>query len=261
MNGGAWWSIVHGVAKSWTQLKWLSMHWDMFKKKSLLILCFSFTLTLLIPDVWGFFPQQAVLHDIGSEVYHCTQFWHSVSEDGIRPHRLRAQSHKTVPTHIPTRVLGLLNQSMCSVAQSCMTLCNPIDCGIPGFPVLHHLLELAQTHIHWVSDANQPSLPCHPLLFLPSIFPGIRVFSKESTFGKKKIVDFWHQVAKVLELQLQHQSFQQKSIEMNRGQTRNSGKTLLGDFSGGPVVKNLPAIAGDISLIPGLERFCMPQSN
>ena len=48
----------------------------------------------------------------------------------------------------------------CSVAQSCPTPCNPMDCSTPGFPILHHLLELAQTHVHWVSDAIQPT---HPL--------------------------------------------------------------------------------------------------
>jgi len=48
----------------------------------------------------------------------------------------------------------------CSVAQSCPTLCDPMDCSTPGFPVLHQLPELAQTHIHGVSDAIQPS---HPL--------------------------------------------------------------------------------------------------
>ena len=48
----------------------------------------------------------------------------------------------------------------CSVAQSYPTLCNPMDCSTPGFPVLYHLSELAQTHVHWVSDAIQPS---HPL--------------------------------------------------------------------------------------------------
>ena len=48
----------------------------------------------------------------------------------------------------------------CLVTQSCPTLCDPMDCSMPGFPVLHPLPELAQTHIHWVSDAIQPS---HPL--------------------------------------------------------------------------------------------------
>ena len=48
----------------------------------------------------------------------------------------------------------------CSVTKSCLTLCDPMDCSIPGFPVLHHLLELAQTPVHWVHDAIQPP---HPL--------------------------------------------------------------------------------------------------
>ena len=47
----------------------------------------------------------------------------------------------------------------CSVTQSCPTVCNLMDCSMPGFPVLHHLLELAQSHVHWVSDAFQPSRP------------------------------------------------------------------------------------------------------
>ena len=50
----------------------------------------------------------------------------------------------------------------CSVAQSCLTLCDPMDCSTPGFPVLHHLPELARTHVHWVSDAIQPSHPLSP---------------------------------------------------------------------------------------------------
>ena len=49
----------------------------------------------------------------------------------------------------------------CSVAQLCLPLCDPMDCSMPGFPVLHHLLEPAQTHVHWVGDAMQSS---HPLL-------------------------------------------------------------------------------------------------
>ena len=45
----------------------------------------------------------------------------------------------------------------CSVPQSCLTVCSPVDCSTPGLPVLHHLPELAQAHVHWVSDAIQPS--------------------------------------------------------------------------------------------------------
>ena len=66
----------------------------------------------------------------------------------------------------------------CSEAHSCWTLWNPMNCSMPGFPVLHHLLELAQTHVCWVDDAIQPSHPLS-LLLLPSIFPSIRVFSTE----------------------------------------------------------------------------------
>ena len=47
----------------------------------------------------------------------------------------------------------------CSIDKSYLTLCNPTDCSIPDFPVLHYLLELAQTHVHWVGDAIQPSHP------------------------------------------------------------------------------------------------------
>ena len=55
-----------------------------------------------------------------------------------------------------------LTQCCCLVAKSCLTLYDPMDCSTPGFPVLHHLPELAQTHVHWVSDVIQPSLPLSP---------------------------------------------------------------------------------------------------
>ena len=66
-----------------------------------------------------------------------------------------------------------------SVAQSCPTLCDPMNCSTPGLPVHHQLLEFTQTHVHRVRDAIQPS---HPgVLLLPPIPPSIRVFSNEST--------------------------------------------------------------------------------
>ena len=68
----------------------------------------------------------------------------------------------------------------CSVAQSCPTLCNLVDCSMPGFPVDHELLELAQTYIHGVSDAIQPSHPLPSPSPPASIFPSIRVFLNES---------------------------------------------------------------------------------
>ena len=83
---------------------------------------------------------------------------------------------------------------------SCVQLCDPMDCSTPGFPVLHHLRELAQTHVHRVSDAIQPS---HPLLS-PSL-PAPNPSQHQSLF---QWVNSSHEVAKVLEFQLQHQSFQ-----------------------------------------------------
>ena len=83
-------------------------------------------------------------------------------------------------------------------SQSRSTLCDPVDCSMPGFPVHYHLLELPQTHVHCVGDAIQPSQPLLSHSPLPSIFPSIRVFFNVSSS---------HQVAKVLEIQLQHQSF------------------------------------------------------
>ena len=68
----------------------------------------------------------------------------------------------------------------CSVTQSCSTLYNPMDCSTRGFPVLHHLPELAQTHVHWVGVPSNHLILYHPLLLLPSIFPTIRVFANES---------------------------------------------------------------------------------
>ena len=89
---------------------------------------------------------------------------------------------------------------VCSVTQPCLTLCKPMDCSMPGFPVHHQLPELTQTHVHWVGDAIQPS---HPLLS-----PSPPAFSLSQHQGLFQWVSSSHQVAKVLEFQLQHQSFQ-----------------------------------------------------
>ena len=70
----------------------------------------------------------------------------------------------------------------CSVTQLCPALCDPMECSTPGFPVHHHLLEFAPTHLHWVSDAIQPSLRLWSPSPLPLNFPSIRVFSNEVAF-------------------------------------------------------------------------------
>ena len=80
------------------------------------------------------------------------------------------------------------------------TLCDPMDCNKPGFPIHHRLLELAQTHVHQVGDAIQPS---HPL---SSSFPP--AFNLSQHQGPLQWVISLNQVAKVMEFQLQHQSCQ-----------------------------------------------------
>ena len=87
-----------------------------------------------------------------------------------------------------------------SSTQSCPFLCDPMDCSIPYFPVHHQLPESTQNHVHWVSDAIQPS---HPLSF--SSLPAFNLFQHQRLF---KRVSSSHQMAKALEFQLQHQSFQ-----------------------------------------------------
>ena len=67
-----------------------------------------------------------------------------------------------------------------SVAQSCPTLCDPMDCSTPGFPVHYQLPEPTQTHVHRIRDASNHLILSCPLLLPPSSFPSIRVFSNES---------------------------------------------------------------------------------
>ena len=81
--------------------------------------------------------------------------------------------------------------------QSCSTLCDPMNCNMPGFPVYHQLPELVQIHVHQVSDAIQPS---HPLLS-----PSPPAFNLSQHQGLFQWVSSSHEVAKVLEFQLQHQ--------------------------------------------------------
>ena len=88
----------------------------------------------------------------------------------------------------------------CWVIKSCSTLGEPMDCSTPGFPVLHYLSEFAQTYVLWVSDAIQAPHPLPP--------PCSLALNLSQHQGLFQWVHSWHQVAKGLELQLQHQSFQ-----------------------------------------------------
>ena len=89
---------------------------------------------------------------------------------------------------IPLDLLQSISLICCSVVQSCPALCDLMDCSTPGFPVLHYLLELAQTRVHWVGDLLQPS---HPLS--PPFPPALNISQHQGLF---KWVVFSHQVPK-----------------------------------------------------------------
>ena len=93
----------------------------------------------------------------------------------------------------------LYAHQFCSVALLCLTLCDPVDCSTPGFPVNHQLLELARTRVHRVSIAIQPSQPLSPSP------PAFSLSQHQHLF---QWISSSHQVAEGLVFQLQHQFFQ-----------------------------------------------------
>ena len=101
------------------------------------------------------------------------------------------------------QILHDLNCHCCSVTQSCLNLCDPMDYSMPGFPVHHQLLELAQTHLHQVGDTIQ--------LFHSLLSPSPPALNPSQHQDLFQWVSSSHQVAKVLELQLQHQFFHKYS--------------------------------------------------
>ena len=102
-------------------------------------------------------------------------------------------------TEPPGKPVHICSVQFSSATQSCPTLCDPMNHSTPGLPVHHQLPEFTQTHVHRVGDAIQPS---HPL---SSPSPAFNLSQHQGLF---KWVSSLHQVAKVLEFQLQHQSFQ-----------------------------------------------------
>ena len=93
-----------------------------------------------------------------------------------------------------------LSVQFSSVSELCPTLCSPMNCSTPGLPVHHKLPEFTQTHVHWIDDAIQPS---HPLSS-----PSPPAPNPSQHQGLFQWVNSLHEVAKVLEFQLYHQSFQ-----------------------------------------------------
>ena len=102
----------------------------------------------------------------------------------------------------------------------------PMDCSMPGFPILHRLLEFVQTHVHWVSDPSNHLILCRPLFLMPSVFPSIRVW-------------------RVSVLMVCLGSWISKF--------RSASKVIYSDFPGVPVARISSFIVGGLGSIPSLK--------
>ena len=139
----------------------------------------------------------------GSVKSRCCQDGSGIQLSSQIHHKLRScvtNDTKGGGNHGKNSTVGDHTVQFSSVTQLCPTPCNPMNHSTPGLPVHHQLLEFTLTHVHWVNDAIKPS---HPL---SSPFPPAPNPSKHQ--GLSQWVSSLHQVAKVLEFQLQHQSFQ-----------------------------------------------------
>ena len=172
---------------------WGSEQRSMWRKADpaplLLYRCFSWDIASSPALEWDLFHWLLVLRPLDSRLNHTCSF---LGFQLVDP--------RTFPSHTHMSLFLITNISVSSVAQSCPTLCNPMDCSVPGLPVHHQLLEFTQTHVHWVCDAIQPS---HSL---SSPSPSALNLSQHQ--GLFQWVNSSHEVAKALEFQLQHQAFQ-----------------------------------------------------
>ena len=200
MDRGTWWAIVHGATR--VRYGLLTEHTHKVPvscRASLLpfLLAPSLPLNMSFP-VTMYFPLVLLLSQVLSTVSHTEHFFMYLLTTcmSLEKYLLKSSSSFLIGLFV-FLILSCNPFWCCSVAQLCPTLCKPMDCGMPVFSVLHHLLEFAQTQVHWVGDAIQPSHPLSPSS--PS------TFSLSQHQGLFQWVSSSHQVAKLLELQ--HQSF------------------------------------------------------
>ena len=151
------------------------------------------SLALKAADQEVFNPVNDPEHQNTNQGHSKTMKWHTKRDHFVIvfKHLPSPLTHSTLHFQVSWEPSQYFCCGYCSVAKLCSTLCNPMDCSMPGFPALHYLLKFAQIHVHWVSDATQPShslLPYTPFAFSLSQHQGIFQW-----------VGPLHQVAKVLE--------------------------------------------------------------
>ena len=117
------------------------------------------------------------MYHVPKIAYRCNFYWHWEPE--FTQNFLVAKAKKEIRDYI--FISEFISVQFSSVAQSCLTLCDPMNCSTPGLPVHHHLLEFTQTHVIESVMPSSHLILCCPLLLLPPIPPSIRVFSNEST--------------------------------------------------------------------------------
>ena len=171
MDRRAWWVAVHRVANSRTRLSdfTFTFHFHALEKE---MATHSSVLAWRIPGT----GEPGGLPSMGS--HRVGHYW----------------------SDLATAAAAADIISSVQFTQSCLTVCNPMGYSMPGLPVHHQLPVFTQIHVHWVGDAIQPSFPLSP----PSL-PALNLSQHQGLFQR---VSSLHQVAKVLEFQLQHQSFQ-----------------------------------------------------
>ena len=173
MDREAWRAAVHGVAKGWTQLSdWTELNWNSPAMLSLVSPSFSYReVFLLLMQSPCYLAVQAFYFFwiCVSRLYASSNLSISYKLSNLLPHN-RSQL---------SLMIFYLSVQFSSVAQSCPTLCDPMDCNTSAFPVHHQSQSLLKLmSIESVTPSNHLIL-CHPLLLLPSIIPSIRVFSSE----------------------------------------------------------------------------------
>ena len=163
---------------------------------------YQFNLVQLLSHVWLFETPWTAANQASLSIINSQSLLNLMSIESVMPssHLILCHPLLLLPP-IPPSIRVFSNESTLGMRwpKSCPTLCKPRDSSTPGFPVLHYLQEFVQTHVHWVDDAIQPSQP------LSSPCPALNLSQHQGLF---QWVNSLHVVAKVLEFQPQHQSFQ-----------------------------------------------------